>query len=361
MTTPPDPHNPGTPDDPNAGGTPPPSYPPPGSYPPPESTPPQGGGSYPPPGSYSPPSSPPPGSTPPPPPPGSGGYGQPAPGYGQPGADPGYGQPGGGYGQPAGGYGQPAGGYGQPGGGYGAPGAPGNYGTAAFGAPPAAQFSIGEAISYGWNRYKENAVSWIVVILISLVVSGLIGWLNNVSSDYGRIFWISALFGIISTIVGYIFQGAYARGALDETSGTKPSIGRFFEVNIGAVIITAFLVGLGTFIGLILLIIPGIVFAFLAYWSLTFVVDRDLDPIAGIKASFSVISKNAGPLFLLALAVIGLNIVGAILCLVGLLVTLPVTMIATNYAYRYFTGGLIAPIGAPGGVAPPPYPPNPQY
>ena len=156
------------------------------------------------------------------------GYGAQQPGYG---AQPGYPPP------PAGGYGQPAGGpggYPPPPGDYGAPGA---YGGGAYGAPTAEQFSIGEAFSYGWNRYKENALSWIVVILISLVVSGVIQWLGNISSDYGRIFWISAIFGIIATIIGYIFQGAYARGALDETSGSKPDIGRFFNVNLAAVII----------------------------------------------------------------------------------------------------------------------------
>ncbi|MDY6808055.1 MAG: hypothetical protein SW127_03465 [Actinomycetota bacterium] len=358
MTTPSDPQNPGSSDpDPGAGsesggtqepagGTPPPSYPPPGSTPPPPSGYPPPG-SYPPPGgAYPPPSGPPPQGPPP-------GYGTQQPGYG---AQPGYPPPppGGGYGQPAGG----PGGYPPPPGNYGAPGA---YGGGEYGAPTADQFSIGEAFSYGWNRYKENALSWIVVILISLVVTGIIQTLGNVSSDNGRIFWISAIFGIIATIVGYIFQGAYARGALDETSGAKPDIGRFFNINFAAVIITAFLVGLGTVIGLILLIIPGIVFAFLAYWSLTFVVDRDMDPIEGIKASFSVISKNAGTLFLLALAVIGLNIVGALLCLIGLLVTLPVTMIATTYAYRFFTGGQIAPLASAAPMAPPPYPPNQQY
>ncbi|MEE3849940.1 hypothetical protein VZC37_06325 [Gordonia sp. LSe1-13] len=367
MTTPQDPQNPGPPDpdqggggasgpnpeypnpEPSAGGTPPPSYPPPGSVPPPPpgpSGPPPPSG-YPPPGSYPPPG----GSYPPPGPPPSG----PPPGYG---AAPGYGSQPGGYPPPPGpGYDPGAG---APGGYPPPPGNYGEYGAGGYGAPSADQFSIGEAFSYGWNRYKENAVSWIVLILIGILVSALISWLNQVSSDGGRILWIGAIFSIISTIVGYIFQGAWARGALDEVSGSKPAIGRFFDLNFAAVIITAFLVGLGTFIGLILLIIPGIVFAFLAYWSLTFVVDRDMDPIEGIKASFSVISKNAGTLFLLALAVIGLNLVGALLCLVGLLVTIPVTTIATTYAYRYFTGGQIAPVASAAPMAPPPYPPN-QY
>jgi uncharacterized membrane protein len=36
-------------------------------------------------------------------------------------------------------------------------------------------------------------------------------------------------------------------------------------------------------------------------------------------------------------------IIGAILCGIGLLVTIPVTIIATAYAYRLMTGQTVAP------------------
>jgi uncharacterized membrane protein len=44
----------------------------------------------------------------------------------------------------------------------------------------------------------------------------------------------------------------------------------------------------------------------------------------------------------LALALFGLNIVGAIPIGLGLLVTIPVTMIAGTYAYRVTVGGRVA-------------------
>ena len=350
MTIPPDPQNPGSPDPsqgpgnypgstPEPGGSYPPpggSYPPPGgSYPPPGgSYPPPPPGSYPPPGAYPPPPSgafPPPGSTPPPP----GAY-PPPPQYGQPA-----------FGQ------QPA-----------------------FGGAPTAQFSVGDAISYGWERYKANALPWILVILVGVVAAAVVQWLGSllgggsVDSLDGGIgsgsFIISFIFGILAAIVGWFFQAAYARGALDEVSGKKPQFGDFFAFNnYGAILGTAALVAIGTYIGLILLIIPGIVFAFLAYWAMTFVVDRQQDPITAIKSSFSVISKNACQLLLLALVNVLLLILGAVLCLVGLLVTGPIVAIASTYAYRFFTGGPIAPLGAvapgafggPGGF-PPPGPPQ---
>ena len=62
-----------------------------------------------------------------------------------------------------------------------------------------------------------------------------------------------------------------------------------------------------------------------------------------MRASFQVTSKNIGDLILLALLAIVANLVGALLCGIGLLVSLPVTAIAVAYAWRYFSGGVIAP------------------
>ncbi|GAC70624.1 hypothetical protein [Gordonia soli] len=318
MTTPPEPPNPGTPGPDEGAAYPPPqgSTPPPGAYPPPGSNPPPPG-AYPPPpaGAY-----PPPGSNPPPP----GAYPPPPAGYGP-------GDQGPGYGAPAG---------------YGAPGF-----------APQQQFSVGDAISYGWNRFKDNVGPWIGIVLAFWVINAILQVISNTSSRDGG--WvIPFIVGIISILVGYLFSAAFIRGALDENEARKPGFGAFFAFrNYGPIIATALLVAIGTIVGLIIVIIPGIIFAFLTYWALTFVVDKQLDPISGIKESFSIISKNVGPLLLLALASIGLNIVGAILCGLGLLVTIPVTTIASVYAYRFFTGGQIAPLNAApaGGQYPPQY------
>ena len=341
MTNPHDPQNPGSPDPaqgpgnfpgstPNPGG----SYPPPGgSYPPPASPPP---GSYPPPGAYPPPS----GATPPPPP---GAYPPPASGSYPP--------------PPSGSYPPPPSGYGQP-----------DYAQQpSFGGPATAEFSVGDAISYGWNRYKENALAWILVMLVGYLVVGVIQGIGQSLSDNGNNWFLPLVFSIVAAILTWFFQAAYARGALDEVAGRKPQFGDFFAFkNYGAIIGTAILVAIGTYLGLILIIIGAIVFAFFSYWAMTFVVDREEDPITAIKSSFSVISKNIGPLLLLALVNTLLLILGAVLCLVGLLVTGPIVAIASTYAYRFFTGGQIAPLqgAAPGGYpGPGRYPPPPagQY
>lgn len=276
--------------------------PPPGNYPPPSGNPPQGGGYPPPGGNYPPPGGyPPPGSYPPPP---------------------------GNYPPPPGNYPPPPGNYPPP---------PGNYGAAGYGGGVPPTLSVGDAISFGWNKFKDNAGVWVGIILIAAVIQIVLSFIfRSNSTDFSALYSVWSIIGtIVSTVVGYLINAALIRGALHEVDGNKPAFGSFFQfANVAAVIIASVLVGIATAVGLILLVIPGIVVVFLTWWTLQFVVDRNEDAITAIKSSFRAISSNAGQLFVLALALFGINIVGAIPCGLGLLVTIPITVIASTYAYR---------------------------
>ncbi len=267
-----------------------------------------------------------------------GGY-PPPPGYGAP-------QPGGYPPPPGSGYPPP------PNGGYGAPiqSPPG------FGGPNGTpQLTVGDALGYAWNKYKANAGVWIGILFIALLISlavsaiftdwGSIGDADSASFSNSFDFSVWGLIGrIVTTVVSYLISAALIRGALNELDGNRPGFGAFFQFsNVGAIIIASFLVGIMTGIGLILLIIPGIIIAFLTWWTLEFVIDQDQDAITAIKSSFGAISQHVGPLLLLALACVGLNIVGALLCGLGLLVSIPLTIIASTYAYRVVVGGRVAP------------------
>lgn len=314
-TPPPPPGN--YPPPPN-GGTPPP--PPPGSYPPPPGP---GGGYPPPPGSYPPP---PPGGNFPPPPPGS------------------YPPPPGNFPPPQGGYPPPPGNFPPP-----PPAFDAGYGQLQH----VGALSVGSAISYAWRKFSGNAGIWVLIMLIagaiefvlSLIFNGSPEVASDGSIDFSNMFSLWGIIGlIVTTVVGYLIQAAMIGGALHETSGTKPSIGSFFQfANIGAIILASFLVGLMTSVGFILLIIPGVIVAFLSWWTLQFVIDQNQDAFTAIKSSFRAISSNWGTLLLLALAMVGLNILGLIPFGLGLLVTVPMTIIASTYAYRVTVGQPVAP------------------
>ncbi|MGW6425852.1 hypothetical protein ACWF82_24530 [Nocardia sp. NPDC055053] len=240
------------------------------------------------------------------------------------------------------------------------------YGQQQPGYPPAGpKLGVGDAIGYGWDKFKNNAVVWVAIVLIAFIIQVAINFLfglgnttdTDADGDFSIGFGIWQFIGtVVSAIIGYLISAAFVRGALHETDGRKPGFGDFFKfTNVGAVILAGILVGLATGIGLVLCILPGLVIAFFTWWTMQFVIDRDQDAITAIKSSFSAISSNAGPLLLLALALFGINIVGALLCGLGLLVTVPLTIIASTYAYRVVTGGPVV------GAAAAPEPGYPQY
>jgi len=325
---------------PPPGGFPPPpeQNQPPGGYPPPPSNYPPPPGNYPPPqGGYPPPS----GSYPPPP----GGY-PPPPGS--------YPPPPGGYPPPPGSYPPPQGNYPPPG--YPVPGAPG------FGAPA---YSVGEAVSWAWNKFSKNAAAILVPTLVFGVVYAILqgaiqaistafstvdsssysdGYSASVSLGLGGIV-VSVLGGIVMVIVTAVVQSAYIGGMLDIANGQPVEIGSFFKPrNVVNVIIASILSSLIVFVGVLLCIVPGVIATILLLFTTAVVVDRNVSGIDGLTTSFNIAKANFGPVALTWLTTIGIGILGVLACLVGLIVAYPVIGLVTVYAYRKLSGGFVAPL-----------------
>lgn len=293
----------------------------------------------------------PPGYNQPPPPP---------PGYGPPpGQQPGYGQPGpgGGYPPPPG-YGQPAPGYGQPPAGYGPQGG--------FGGP-AQQFSVGDAFNWAWNKFSKNAGALIIPALVYGLVIAVIGGVliavmypafntttvsdngyyeTSTSANFGAGATLVLILGYLALIaVGFYMQAAYVSGCLDIADGRPVTASSFFRPrNLGPMILAALLVAVLTTIGYILCVIPGIIFAFLAMFTIPFVIDRSLAPVDALKASIATVRSNIGGALLSALVQVVVLLVGELLCGVGIIVALPLAMLIQTYTYRRLSGGQVAPL-----------------
>ena len=123
------------------------------------------------------------------------------------------------------------------------------------------------------------------------------------------------------------------------------TIGSFFKPrNVGNVIIAGLIVGILTEIGLFLCVIPGIVVSFLLMFTIVALLDRNLSPIDAIKNSFEITTKNVGNAVLAWLVMAAIVVVGALVCLVGLIVAAPVAALFQVYTYRRLTGGQVAPL-----------------
>ncbi|WP_395657161.1 hypothetical protein [Nocardioides sp.] len=259
-------------------------------------------------------------------------------------------------------YGDPAGGYG---GGTTPPPPPAPPGG---GNPGANGYSVGNAFSYGWNKFTANIGQILIAVLILVaviiffqVVGFFIGRAvacdpkveftdNGIKTeDCGGIFVaqniVSWLFSLLTWIISMIIGAGIVRAALDITDGRQLEGTSILKPHkLGDVILASVLIGIATFVGFILCVIPGLLVAFFTSYTLYFLMDRqELGAIDAIKASFEFTKNNAGNVILWFLISLVAWFVGALLCGIGLIVALPVVLIGTAYTYKTLSNQPVAP------------------
>lgn len=254
-------------------------------------------------------------------------------------------------------YGQPAGQapYGQP------------AGQSPYGQTPAGgeAFSVGNAFGYGWKKFQANLGPILTAALVLVAVVVVIQILQVVmtggsdvtfeidpntgqleSTDGGMLggsILASVFFGLLSQLAILIIQSGIVKGALDITKGQRVSLGEMFSgIDFVQVIVASLILAVATIIGFVLCILPGFAVMFFTAFTLYFIIDKGMPAIEAIKASVSFVMANAGTLIVFFLACIAAYIVGALLCGIGLLVAIPVVVIAQAYAFRTLQGEQVA-------------------
>ncbi|MEV0892428.1 hypothetical protein [Promicromonospora sp. MEB111] len=257
----------------------------------------------------------------------------------------------------------PYGGAGQPPA-YGGPGVP-------YGTQSSTPFAVGEALSFGWRRFTGNWLFWVLFILLSFAV----GAIFNASSfgDYQEIneaamrgdissstatgvSFGGSLLGLLGSLINSILGALGINAALREVSGEKATWGTLFKVNsYPMIILAALLLLVAGFVGLLLCGLGLIALAIFAPFTYHNVVDRDLNAWDALTGSFRLVGQNFGAVFLLELALLGINIVGALVCGLGLFITIPLSLLALAFAFRRITGGPVASgpaVAGPGTAGP---------
>jgi hypothetical protein len=122
-------------------------------------------------------------------------------------------------------------------------------------------FSVGSVLSRSWSIYLANLVPFFILALIVQVPSFL--WTLLYKPDPLEPNMIMNLAGsVLPMVLGFILTGALTYGVFQQMRGRKASIGDCISVGIARllpVIGVALVVGLGVFLGLLLLIVPGVI------------------------------------------------------------------------------------------------------
>jgi uncharacterized membrane protein len=237
--------------------------------------------------------------------------------------------------------------------------------------PVGGQWSVGNAFSYGWSKFTQHLGGILVALLILFVVGAVIsgiwwaitGAIQNAIYDpaividpvTGQIsggvtgpgFFVTLLLGALGALVYYtvfgFIQASITRGALALTEGRPFNSSTILSADrLGPIFVTALLVGVFTAIGYLFCGIGALIVSFFLAYTFLFLIDQDLAPFEAIKASFGFVKDNLGQLLLFYLASVAAYFVGALLCGIGLIVAVPVVIIATTYTYKKLTGQAVA-------------------
>lgn len=193
---------------------------------------------------------------------------------------------------------------------------------------------IAEALHFGWDTLRANFVTYlkilIVWVLLSVIPTVLVGKLSMVS----RMLALPLQFLLL------VWQAVLSMGAIyvgfkliDKKNVEIPDLWACLPKTLDYLIVKV-LVTIIVSIGFVLLIVPGCIWMLQFFFAGYLVVDRGERALDAMKKSSAIAHGAKWSLAGYLAAVFVVNLVGLICFGVGLLVTLPMTMIASLYVYR---------------------------
>lgn len=191
---------------------------------------------------------------------------------------------------------------------------------------------IRESLSYGWKETTSNIGFWIILMLISFVLSAVFSLPMQIAGST----LIYTIFAILSFVVSIIVGIGVIKITLRAYDGKKPKLTELFYYSkyFTNYFLATILYNLIVAIGFILLIIPGI------YWSIKYIyapyliVDKDLSITEAFKTSSQMTSKVKLQLILFYIVTAFVILLGFLAFGVGIIIAVPVIWLANAHVYR---------------------------
>lgn len=167
------------------------------------------------------------------------------------------------------------------------------------------------------------------------------GW-NLVMADLGTYLVITLLFLLLSGVP--FIQGALIAGfhifTMKKLTRRNAEIADLFKgfTFFIPTLVASILIGVFTFVGFLVLIIPGLVIAAMYKFTYLFIVDKKMDFWQAMQASHAVVRKDYFGFTMFLILAFLVNVLGFLCLIVGLLVTIPMTFAAITVAYQEIVG-----------------------
>ena len=204
------------------------------------------------------------------------------------------------------------------------------------------KFTISDVFQTSWKCVKSQI--WVLVGLLIgyLIISMIISlFATPVQSSTGGIIVVN----LISIIISCVFMLGYFKNLFQALDGEEPQFSAYGQQSrkILTYFIASLLFGICVGIGILLLIVPGIYLALRLQFFGAFIVEENTGIIESLKRSWAITEGQVMPLFLLALTMIGISLIGLILFVVGIFVAMPINYTMYCYTFRKLNAVAIQP------------------
>jgi uncharacterized membrane protein len=213
-----------------------------------------------------------------------------------------------------------------------------------------------EIISEAWQKFSANMTPWLLATLFMLLITGSImgafytsvfassfaaGMANKGELPPGSQIG-SQLIGIVVgtavSILQFVFLGGLVKMAIRQLRGETIAPADVFSgfQQFAPLALGGLLYSLGTQIGSLFCILPGLILAGLWLLTVPLIVDQNLDPIAALTASMKALQPQMWMALGLYFVLYLVGGIGALLCGIGAIFTYPLIPIGTALLYRDF-------------------------
>ena len=194
---------------------------------------------------------------------------------------------------------------------------------------------VGSAYKNGWRQLWKYFIALFVIGLIGCIISiptGMNEWVQGATA--------AGILGFLAFIYGILVEGPVQYGVtfafLKAARGDKLEIKDMFAAfkNYWNAVLASLFVGVIIIIGLVLLIVPGIIFACKLAFTPYLVVDRKMGVMEAIEESWRMTGGHAWKVFFIGLLAIPICIAGLLCFIVGIIISIMLVSLAFASLYH---------------------------
>jgi hypothetical protein len=218
-----------------------------------------------------------------------------------------------------------------------------------------ATFSIKETLITGWRIFQDHYLVLIGLVLVRFLL-GLLGEIGERTDDGVIIAFLNILLivpSILLSLISFIVTLKLVDGHAISWKNVLPTFRHVLSL-VGSILLIIFAsVVLGVFIAIALFALHFfapmevmiaftalVVVAAMIVFATTFsfypflIVDKDKGPVEALKGSMHITQGKRTRIFLWLLSIAGINLLGVLALGIGLLISIPVSMVAGAVLYR---------------------------